>query len=75
MHRFAASAVTNLPTVEIKMTRERETRLAKLDASIKLALADVKAGRTVPAVDAFDRLESKYRSMASRKVDPGSSPG
>jgi antitoxin ParD1/3/4 len=48
----------------VRLIHERETRLAALDASIMRGLADVEAGRTKPAEDVFDRLESKYRSMA-----------
>ena len=48
----------------VRLIHERETRLAALDASIMRGLADVEAGRTRPAEDVFDRLESKYRSMA-----------
>jgi antitoxin ParD1/3/4 len=48
----------------VRLIHERETRLAALDASIMRGLADGEAGRTKPAEDVFDRLESKYRSMA-----------
>lgn len=48
----------------VRLIHERETRLAALDASIMRGLADAEAGRTKPAEDVFDRLESKYRSMA-----------
>lgn len=48
----------------VRLIHERETRLAALDASIMRGLADVEAGRTKPAEEVFDRLESKYRSMA-----------
>jgi antitoxin ParD1/3/4 len=47
----------------VRLIHERETRLAALDASIGRGLADVEAGRTKPAEDVFDRLESKYRGM------------
>jgi predicted transcriptional regulator len=57
------------------MIHEREARRTKVDASIRRALADAVAGRTVPAADAFDRLEAKYRSLEDKKVDPGSGPG
>jgi antitoxin ParD1/3/4 len=48
----------------VRLIHERETRLAALDASIIRGLADAEAARTKPAEDVFDRLESKYRSMA-----------
>jgi antitoxin ParD1/3/4 len=47
----------------VRLIHERETRLAALDASIGRGLADAEAGRTKPAEDVFDRLESKYRGM------------
>jgi antitoxin ParD1/3/4 len=47
----------------VRLIHERETRLAALDASIGRGLADAQAGRTMPAEDVFDRLESKYRDM------------
>ena len=47
----------------VRLIHERETRLAALDASIRRGLADAEAGRTKPAEEVFDRLESKYRSM------------
>ena len=48
----------------VRLIHERETRLAALDASIRRGLADAEAGRTKPAEEVFDRLESKYGSMA-----------
>ncbi len=50
----------------VRLIQEREARLAALDASIGRGLADVDTGRTKPAGQIFDRLESKYRAMASR---------
>lgn len=47
----------------VRLIHERETRLAALDASIQRGLADSEAGRTKPAEEVFDRLESKYRGM------------
>ena len=47
----------------VRMIQEREARLAALDASIGRGLADAEAGRTKPADEVFDRLESKYRAM------------
>ena len=47
----------------VRLIHERETRLAALDASIGRGVADADAGRTKPAQDVFDRLESKYRDM------------
>ncbi|HEX8263012.1 MAG TPA: type II toxin-antitoxin system ParD family antitoxin [Allosphingosinicella sp.] len=47
----------------VRLIHERETRLAALDASIRRGLADADEGRTKPAADVFDRLETKYRGM------------
>jgi antitoxin ParD1/3/4 len=50
----------------VRLVEEREQRLAKRDRALAQGLADVKAGRTKPAKEVFDRLEAKYRAMASR---------
>ena len=50
----------------VRLIQERETRLVALDASIARGLADADAGRTRPAEQVFQRLEEKYRAMASR---------
>ncbi len=47
----------------VRLIQDREARLAALDVSIARGLADAEAGRTAPAEDVFDRLESKYRAM------------
>ena len=47
----------------VRLIQEREARLAALDASIARGLADAEAGRTKPATDVFDRLQSKYGAM------------
>ena len=43
-------------------------RLLELDAEIARGIADVEAGRTVPAGDVFKRLEEKYKAMAEPAV-------
>lgn len=48
----------------VRLVQDREARLIALDASIARGLADAEAGRTSPADEVFDRLESKYRAMA-----------
>ena len=50
----------------IRLVQDRETRLAALDTSIARGLADVEAGRTMPAGDVFNRLEDKYRAMVDK---------
>lgn len=49
----------------VRLIQEREARLAALDASIARGLADAEAGRTTPAAAVFDRLEGKYRALAT----------
>ncbi|MBT2373907.1 type II toxin-antitoxin system ParD family antitoxin [Pseudomonas fluorescens] len=48
----------------VRLIQDRETRLAALDASIARGLTDADAGRTTLAADAFDRLATKYGTMA-----------
>jgi antitoxin ParD1/3/4 len=50
----------------IRLIQDRELRMAALDASISRGLADADLGRIKPATEVFDRLEAKYRDMASR---------
>lgn len=52
----------------IRLVQERESRLAALDAALELGLADVRAGRTYPMEEVFDRLEAKYATMARKDV-------
>ena len=49
----------------VRLIRDRETRLAALDASIARGLADAESGNTTLADTVFDRLEAKYRAMGS----------
>jgi predicted transcriptional regulator len=51
----------------VRLIRDRETRLAALDASIARGLADADAGRVTPAAKAFDRVESMLRAKAGTK--------
>ena len=48
----------------VRLVQEREARLALLDAAIARGLADADAGLTTSADTVFDRLESKYASVA-----------
>ena len=50
----------------VRLVQDRETRLAALDASIMLGIADADADRTKAASDVFDRLDAKYRTMAEK---------
>jgi antitoxin ParD1/3/4 len=47
----------------IRLVQEREQKLAALDASIARGLADVDAGRLIPAKDVFAQLKAKYSAM------------
>lgn len=47
----------------VRLVQEREKRLAVLDAKIAEGLADIEAGRVVPAEEVFDRLRAKYDAM------------
>ena len=51
----------------VRLVQEREARLAALDAAIARGIADMEAGRMTAADDVFDRLEAKYRGMASKR--------
>ncbi len=51
----------------VRLVEEREKRLEELDRALARGLADVKAGRTKPAKEVFDRLEAKYLAMAHKK--------
>ncbi|MEM5383198.1 type II toxin-antitoxin system ParD family antitoxin [Paraburkholderia phymatum] len=51
----------------VKLIQDRELQLNALDAIIDRGIADSEAGRGKPARDVFDRLEAKYRAMASTR--------
>src|SRR5258708_8945910 len=51
----------------VRLTQDRETRLAALDASIARGVADADAGRVKSTSQVFDRLESKLKAKAARK--------
>jgi len=51
----------------VRLVQEREARLAILDASLARGIADVDAGRVKPAEQVFDRLETKYRAMDTKR--------
>ena len=44
----------------VRLVQERETRLAQLEASLKEAIADMEAGRGIPAEEAFGQLLARY---------------
>ncbi len=47
----------------VRLVQEREAALASLEAALDEGLADIEAGRTVPAEEVFARLERKYAAM------------
>lgn len=51
----------------VRLVQEREKSLAGLDAEIEKGVASVREGRTKPADEVFDRLEAKYRAIATAK--------
>ena len=51
----------------VRLIREREARLAVLDASITRGIADADAGRVKPSSEVFDRLEAKLAAKTDRR--------
>lgn len=51
----------------LRLIQDREAQLAALDTVIGRALADSDAGMGKPADEVFDRLDAKYRAMASAR--------
>jgi antitoxin ParD1/3/4 len=51
----------------VRLIQDREAQLAALDTVIGRALADSDAGNGKPADEVFDRLDAKYRAMASAR--------
>jgi antitoxin ParD1/3/4 len=49
---------------EVRLIREREARLARLDAAIAEGIEAVDAGDARPSSEVFARLEAKYRALA-----------
>lgn len=60
--------ITELPEYK-KLYAEALERLTALDASIMRGVADAEAGRTAPAGEVFDRLESKLEQELAADVD------
>ena len=52
----------------VRLLQEREMRLLALDQAIERGLEDIRAGRTIPAQQVFDRLEAKYEAMSKREI-------
>ena len=51
----------------LRLMEERERRFATLDASIENRMTALRAGRSKPAEEIFDRLEAKYSKMAEER--------
>jgi antitoxin ParD1/3/4 len=49
---------------EVRLIREREARLARLDAAIAEGIEAIEGGDVKPASEVFARLEAKYRALA-----------
>jgi antitoxin ParD1/3/4 len=47
----------------VRLVQDREARLAALDAALREGLADIEAGRTIPAEEVFAELRARYRAM------------
>ena len=41
----------------VRLVQEREAQVAALDAALEEGLGDIRAGRTIPAEEVFDRIE------------------
>lgn len=52
----------------VRIIQDRETRLLALDKAIAQGIADEEAGRVTPMDEVFDRLEAKYRKLASKST-------
>ena len=51
----------------LRLVQDREARLAAFEAEIERGIADADTGRTKPAEQVFDRLETKYRAMSDAR--------
>ena len=55
------------PREGLRLVDERERRLDLLDDWLAESLADLDAGRHMPADEVFDRLTAKYDAMAKAR--------
>ncbi|HWE45356.1 MAG TPA: type II toxin-antitoxin system ParD family antitoxin [Caulobacteraceae bacterium] len=62
LEEFIARAVANGQFASV------DDAWASIDAAIERGLADIEAGRVVPAEEVFDRLIKKYQAMAGRRA-------
>ena len=47
----------------VRLVQEREAALARLDAALARGIADMEAGRGLPAEEVFAELRAKYQAM------------
>ncbi len=52
----------------VRIIQDREARLLAFDRAIAQGIADEEAGRVKPMDEVFDRLETKYRKLASKST-------
>ena len=51
----------------VRLVEEREKRLEALDQALARGMADVEAGRLIPAEEVFEELRERYRKMAQER--------
>ena len=52
----------------VRLLSERESRLHELDQSLARSVADIRAGRGVPAEEVFDELRARYGKMLDERA-------
>jgi antitoxin ParD1/3/4 len=52
----------------VRLLSERESRLRELDQSLARSVADIRAGRGVPAEEVFDELRARYGKMLDERA-------
>lgn len=55
-------------SVGLELVREREQRLAELDAALEASVVASKAGRTRPADEVFDELEAYIKGKLAERA-------
>lgn len=48
----------------LRLVEEREKKPGRLEAELAIGLADIRAGRVIPAEEVFDRLANRYQAIA-----------
>ena len=51
----------------VRLVEEREKRLEALDQALARGMADVEAGRLIPAEEVFEELRERYRKMVQER--------